>query len=551
MMLDIFETMKRDARINEQSYARSETVLHLAAEEGLSTCVKRLIDLGADLSNEDVDGNTVLHRITRATVLNPRQLKRHLEVFDTVFSGVVKWWCIKKSIAYPEEDNRADYMALRREASLYLINEMYNKEGLSVLALGFYLSASDIIARLLMLPDVTMFEITNTKEDQYIFDISRLMPGTNHAPKGFCDCRKVAPMFEDDVKDKALDVSALELLTTGTRSHVKVETRAAQILDLLPIKIIELYYTSIVDYLCTLLMYFHVIYMSVFTYVGVDLLSKLRDDPNAINSSDPETLLLYIIVPIEPTIIVSFVVYYTVRFIIPVEIIRKSKLSRKRGIEHVMSVLSAYMLLKVGVVYAALIIAWIALFSVRYSYQDYVLAAALCIGWLLSISFARKAKIFQRFYPMWLIMILRDIVGFIFVYLFVLLAFGFAFHVLFQISSAVVADYATPGDTLFLSFNMIIGMDELFDGVLENNMSAVGRTVTYFKVLYLLYIIFSTIILLNLVIAMITDSYSKYLREQQVRKRIDSVSLGAAIEASFPCSKAFPNVSIMNGFKGK
>ena len=553
MMLDIFETMKRDARINEQSYARSETVLHLAAEEGLSTCVKRLIDLGADLSNEDVDGNTVLHRITRATVMNPRQLKRHLEVFDTVFSGVVKWWCIKKSIAYPEEDNRADYMALRREASLYLINEVHNKEGLSVLALSFYLGASDIIARLLMLPDVTMFEITNTEKDRYIFDISRLTPRTNHALKGFCGSSKVAPMFENDVKDKVnarsdkvLHLSALELLITQ-----KVKTRAAQILDLPPMKMIENYYTSIVAKTFAFLMLFHIIYMSIFTYVGVDLLGKLRDDPNAINSSDPETLLLYIIVPIEPAIIVSYVVYSAVRFIISGEIIQKSKLSRKRGIAHVMSVLSAYMLLMVGVVYAALIIAWIALFSVRYSYQDYVLAAALCIGWLLSISFTRGFKIIHYFYRMLLSMILRDVVRFIIVYLFVLLAFGFAFHVLFQISSAVVADYATPGDTLFLSFNMMIGMGELFDGVFENNMSAVGRTVTYLKVLYLLYIILSTIILLNLLIAMMNDSYSNILREQQVTWRIDSVSLGVAIETSFPASKAFSNVSIMNGPDGK
>ena len=219
MMLDIFETMKRDARINEQSYARSETVLHLAAEEGLSTCVKRLIDLGADLSNEDVDGNTVLHRITRATVFNPRHLKRHMDVFDTVFRGVVKWWCIKKNIAYPEEDSRADYMTLRREASLYLINDIYNKEGLSVLALSFNLGASDVIARLLMMPDVTMFEVSNTVKDKYVFDISRLTPRTNHALKGLCGNSKVSPIYEQDIMTNghnktAVHLSALEWLIT-------------------------------------------------------------------------------------------------------------------------------------------------------------------------------------------------------------------------------------------------------------------------------------------------------------------------------------------------
>ena len=577
-MLKIFETMKRDARINEQSYARRETVLHLAAEEGLSTCVKRLIDLGADLSNEDVYGNTVLHRITWATVLNPRQLKRHLEVFDTVLNGVVKWWCIKNSIAYPEKDNRADYMRLRRQACLYLFNEVHNKNGLSVLALSFHLGASDIIARLLMLPGVTMFDVANKEKERYVlFDITRLMPLTNNALQGCCRCRKVEddvnestnnarpkrgmnvvnPMLVDDVKelahahsDKALHLSALELLNTQN-----LQTRAAQILDLPPIKKIEQYYTSIVTWTFGLLMLFHIVYMSTFTYVGVNLLGKLRDDPNAINSSDPETLLLYIIVPIEPAMILIYVVYKNVRFILSDEIIGKQKLSRKKGFAFVAyvikSYLHAYMHQLVSVVYAALIIAWIVLFSVRYSYQDYLLAAALCLGWLLSIVFTRGFKRIHYFYRMIISMILGDVGRFIFVYLFVLLAFGFAFHVLFQISSAVVADYESWIDTLFLSFNMMIGMGELFDGVFENNMSAVGRTVVYLKVFYLLYIIFSTIILLNLLIAMMNDSYSKIQQDQEVTWRIDSVSLGIDIETNFSASKAFSKVSIMNGTDGK
>ena len=554
-MLDIFETMKRDARINEQSYARSETVLHLAAEQGLSTCVKRLIDLGSDLSNEDVDGNTVLHRITRATVLNPKQLKRHLEVFDTVLSGAVKWWCIKKSTAYPEKNNIAEYMRLRREACLYLFNEVHNKKGLSVLALSFQLGASDIIARLLMLQGVTMFEVANKENDLHVlFDVTRLMPHTNKALKGFSGSRKIAPMPDEKDKanarsDKALPLSALELLITQ-----KEKTRTAKVLDLPPMNMIEKYYTSIVAKTFAFLMVFHIIYMSIFTYVGVDLLGKLRDDPNAINSSDLETILLCIIVPIEPLIIVIYVVYLViinVRSIISDETTRKQKLSLKQGFV-IKSDLHAYVQLMVGVVYAALIISWIVLFFVRYSLQDYVLAVALCIGWLLSIVLTRGIKRIHYFYRMLISMILKDVFRFVIVYLFVLLAFGFAFHILFQISSAVVADYETPIDTLFLSFNLMIGMDELFDGVFENNMSAVGRTVVYLKVFYLLYIILSTIILLNLLIAMMNASYSKIQQEQQVTWRIDSVSLGVAIEKSFLgriVRKAFSN--LMNGTDGK
>ena len=551
-MLDIFETAKRDARINEQSYARSETVLHLAADEGLSACVKRLIDLGADLEIKDDDGNTVLHRLARATVLNPRYLKRHLEVVDTVFNGVVRWWCIKENIPYPEE-NRSRYLALQKEVTLYLINDVFNKEGLSVLALSFKVGAPDMISRLLMMPDVTMFEITDSDKDKYVFDISRLTPRTNNALKGYCRGSKVTPLDRKDGSDREKTSGKEEVRLSGLEWLItqKVKARAAQILDLPPINMIENYYISIVARTFAPLMILHIIYMSIFTYVGVNLLGKLRDDESAINSSDPETLLLYIIVPTEPAIIIIYVFYALIRSAITGDIGRRSKLSQKRGVAHVFSVISAYMLLLVGVVYAALIIAWIVLFSVRNEFQDYVLAAALCIGWLLSISFTRGFKIIHYFYPMLLSMILRKVVRFIIVYLFVLLAFGFAFHVLFQVSSDVVQDYETPGDTLFLSFNMMIGMGVLFDDTFASNMNAAGRTVTYLKAFYLLYIILSTIILLNLLIAMMNDSYSNILKEQQVRWRIDSVSLGVDIETSFPASKIFSKISIVRGHEGK
>ena len=48
-MLDIYETMKRDADINEQNN-RQETVLHLAAKEGFLEHISRLVLFGADLS---------------------------------------------------------------------------------------------------------------------------------------------------------------------------------------------------------------------------------------------------------------------------------------------------------------------------------------------------------------------------------------------------------------------------------------------------------------------------------------------------------------------
>ena len=588
-MLDIFENVNRDARINEQTYLRKETVLHLAAEEGLSSCVKRLINLGADLSAQDVDGNTVLHRLTKSTVLNPRHLGRHLEVFDIVFEKVVKWWCIKENIAYPDNDKRSDYFALQKKASLYLMNEVPNKDGLSVLAFSFNMGATDIISRLLMMPNVTMFEVADSGNGQYIFDVSLLTPLTNRLQashktnkdfptedgenlkknktpsntleKANLKDNKISPMEDGENLEKNKThskESGIEWLITQ-----KVKHRSTQILDLPPIKVIEKYYTSVVRVTCALLLFIHIVYMAIFTYIGVDLLVKLRDDKSAIHSSDPETLLLYSIVPIEPLAIVGYCLFMLFSGEIGKkakliykggvsrsEIGRIAQLIRKGGVSGVLSGLLQHVLLLSIVIYAALVIAWIILFSNRYHFQDYILAPALCIGWLSSISLTRGFKITHYFYRMLVNMILKDFVRFTIIYLFVLLAFGFAFHVLFLISFDVVQNYTTVFDTLFLSFNMMIGTGELFDGTFESNMATAGRNVTYFKIFYLVYIILSAIIMVNLLIAMMNNSYSKILREHQDTWRIDSVILGVDITRRFPCFRRFASESIEQGQYG-
>lgn len=562
-MLKIFESMKQSAIINVQTKEKKETVLHLAADEGLSSYMERLIDLGSDLSIRDIDGNTVLHRLTMATVENPTQLKRHLDVIDAIFRRTVKWWCKKEKEAYPEDEKEEKYIILQREAILHLIYEIPNENRLSVFALSFNIGASAVISRLLMMRDVTMFKVS---KDRYAVDVSWLMPRTNDNLKCSSRARKITPTEDEDHLDqkipnnkeqvhhcnrkrpftpndksrakedntnKSLHLSGLEqLIITNTKNT------ATQVLDLLPVSEIEKYYTSVVTLALTVLMVIHTIYMSIFTYAGIKLLAKLRDDESAINPSDSKTMVLYIIVLIEPVVIVIHFVLSVLRYIR-----QRSKESGKTDIAFKLSTISTIMY---RIVFGALTVAWIALSFVRYRYQDYVLAAALCLGWLFSLSFTRGWKPLHYFYSMLLNIIFTAFFRFLLVCMFVLLAFAFAFHVLFQVSTDVVRDYATLWDTLFLSFNLMTGKDVLFDGTLEDNMFAAGRTVTYIKVFYVIYIILSNIILLNLLIAMMNKSYSKILMKKEVIWRIDSMRLGVYIEKTFLC-KSFRKKPIYQG----
>ena len=510
MMLKIVETMHREAAINIQSNIKRETVLHLAADAGLSSCVKRLIDLGADLSLQDAEGNTVLHRLTIATIKNQRHIKRHLEVFDTILGMVVKWWCKNKDI----ECKRDNYKDLRKEATLHLIYEIPNNEKLSVIALSFKLGASDIIYRLLMMLDITMLE----KPDHiYRFDVSALKPLTNIANSKKSNRKCCGRGANNQVSDLNPQ-SGLEYLI-----ELKEKTRAAEILDIPSMKRIEEYYNSIAFRTFLLLTILHVVYMSIFTYVGVDLLAKLRDDNRTIDSSYLPVLMLCI-VPIEPFLIG---LYLTTLLCNLIKDIKSGKKECKCGTLNSWRVIELLLYL----LYAAIVIIWIVLFSARCNFQDYVLAAALCIGWLLSIKLTKGFRQIHYFSRMLGSMILNDFVRFAVIYVFVLFAFGSAFHVLFQISWDIVQVYQTPLDTIFLSFNLMTGRGELFDDDFEENMTDAGRDLTYVKIYYLIYVLLSSIILINLLIAMMNDSYKKILTDQQVMWRIESVKLGVGTEA--------------------
>ena len=79
----------------------------------------------------------------------------------------------------------------------------------------------------------------------------------------------------------------------------------------------------------------------------------------------------------------------------------------------------------------------------------------------------------------------------------------------------------------------MIGMGEIFNDEFKIAISPFGRT-TYLMVMYLIYMILSTILLLNLLIAMMNDSYESMLEQQGVTWRVESVQLVVDIEKTVP-----------------
>lgn len=558
MVLDIFEKGKRDVSINEQSFNERETVLHLAAEVGHTNSVDRLISLGADIACMDINGDTVLHRIIKQAVNNDdNHVNKCQTVFETILDGLVKWWCIKSAINCPDKSD-VSYTNLKRQAFGYVVYHVYNNDGLSVLDQAFQSAVPSLVRRLLLMENVTMFEQETVDGAFHVFDVTGLTPATNekvdfkpqHSDVNVSQVQ-VLPLTDkkplqtdmgDSKNEGHLNLSSLEILMKNDN-----KSKTSGIMDIPPLLEIERHYRRIVSVSFTFLMIIHIAYMTLFTYIGIDLSRQLRQDSSQLNESDTEYVMMYVIVPLEPALVIIYTTYRLITKFRRGDFVRDMHLDDSRGVNKVFSVLKHAAFPVVSITYAALVFAWVGAFTQQYDRHDYLLATSLCIGWLLTITFTRGIEAIHYFYEMLVQMIVRDITRFLVVYIFILLAFGFAFHACFQVSEGVADMYKSPADTLFLTFNMMIGMGELFDGDFETEVIAAGRTLVYTKILYLIYIILSTVVMLNLLIAMMNDSYSSIFTENQMIWRIESINLGLDIESSFPFVRRMTKIDLAPG----
>lgn len=503
-VLDILDIVKLDVNVNETN-SNLQTVLHLASLARFSHSLRRLVQYGADLAVTDTDGNTALHCLTKATVQDPCNLNDYLRSMDILLEESVRWLCNCRKWGYP--NNNDLFKEYKKEAILYLTNDILNHDNLNVLTLAAEIGASDVLERFLLMEDVTMF----TSKSNVEYDVSNLSPLLTRVKSKCCD-KQATPVLN----------SCFECVL-----HLTDRIRAATVLNIPPIRALEHNYAGICRLTYFLLLCIHVVYMVTFSYAGLGVLVDLRLERLSNTSSDTLTtneILIYAVVPIEPLYSIISTLYIFISHAWMGEI-------SLRGIANVIYAYKSHLS---NLIFSTLTLVWIGLYVAGSWYQDYVLALCLCLGWLYTIAYSRGIRQIHTFRSMLMNIVTRDVIRFLFFYFWVLVAFSIAFHALFQISSTVSDHYPNVASTMFLVFNILVGMGELFDGTFEQGMSDVQRNVVFPKVLYIVYVCLSTIILFNFLIAMMNDTYQSILQHHQIRWRLDSVRVGIDMEKIMP-----------------
>ena len=182
-------------------------------------------------------------------------------------------------------------------------------------------------------------------------------------------------------------------------------------------------------------------------------------------------------------------------------------------------------------------IVWYALYSCGTSASAYVevVSVVLVVGWMFTLQFTKGFQTMHAFSIMLKYIVLRDITRFLVMYIFVLLGFGFAFHALFQLSPSISGSVGSPFNTLFTAFNVMLGMgDSPVDSSFDATYEASGGDPAFVKWVYILYVAISTIILLSLLIAMMTDTFTDIKSKEATTWQVGSLRLALHIERAMP-----------------
>ena len=104
--------------------------------------------------------------------------------------------------------------------------------------------------------------------------------------------------------------------------------------------------------------------------------------------------------------------------------------------------------------------------------------------------------------------ILKDVTRFIYIYIFILISFGYAIHVLLQSDYLGVPEHQQSTDTIYLMFYRMLSPGNVLDVSEDDNYKLSGGSIPILRACCAAYTCLSSVVLVNILIAMMNSTYS-------------------------------------------
>ena len=192
-----------------------------------------------------------------------------------------------------------------------------------------------------------------------------------------------------------------------------------------------------------------------------------------------------------------------------------------------------------SIAFGASYIAWYVMFLYAYNAHPYLecLAIAFIFGWLHTIVFVKGFKDWNAMATILKQILLKDITRFIYIYIFILISFGYAIHAIMQADYHLDPDYRSPTSTIYLTFYRMLSPEAILDVSVSEDYKRSGGSVAILRAICSAYSVLSTVVLMNMLIAMMNSTYSDVKFHEVCRLANGEFANGSVVRTTFSAEK--------------
>jgi hypothetical protein len=564
-MMETFPPNNRYCRIKDGDACKKspKRLLHICARNGNARAVAMLIRHGAEL------GDGVLHEIVKESVKNPAKLEGLVAVYGVITDNVVYWWSTDRQMKCPRKETQ-QYKIQLSQAMNFLMSQtqMYDGRERNVIELCIAIGASDMLIEILNTPAV--YRLHDDMDDfngiNCLYDVTNMVRLQNNKVEAGVGSQAIDQSKRIANKatkrnnysrgDSSKKVEVTSEFHTPKQPYLKLiieydeHWRNSSILSTEPFRQLTKPLIEIVQKIWLVFGVIQLIYMICFSVeclpsrcslsmqYGMNL-SDCSEEQPSMQPWKPNTAFgLFLIWPMLVLVFGMVAICHVLRRIVNKKSVsficccwvdecfgmQKSSCERHtlnkvirnaqfRDLFH--RFLFAAIDRCPSIAFSVSVFIWYYAYSNPYGtvpWKQYleITSVVFLFGWVMT--FVYFSGITRRIYIFSMALkeiLINDILfSFLIVFMFTVVGFSFAMHTLIQ-TTLPMEDNSSVNATTYEVFLSALSSGSFYEQTNNNDYYADGGRLGFLRVMYALYLTFTAIVLLNLLIAMMSNSYDR------------------------------------------
>ena len=301
----ILDRMDNSFDVNDKML-NGETAMHLAAKQGNLDVIEELIKHGGDLAKRDTDRHTPLHDCLQQVYFeggfeDEQKCDKFIAVWNKVVDEAVTWWCSKQKLPIDSKHLAMDperYRPLQYKAVYYLRSCIKNRNGFSVLQYAADRGLVPCVQAMMTTKDVFFVPVSEedflTKRLEFKIDVTNLCPEYSVPFKDLYTSEERKLLSQDEKEDKKQHQQLSTFLDAV--AIVKPGEKAGEILESIPMVTLSKSQWRIYQLFSIIWMVIHFGLMSFITYQSKREISTAKKgflEKSSITSKFDALILIY------------------------------------------------------------------------------------------------------------------------------------------------------------------------------------------------------------------------------------------------------------------